>query len=196
MIMRCHSLGSRKAPLIDMGIDTVVWPLRDLLGVGMSRKYIQQRLEAFECDRDDDVRVFLARSAIKDEVDGRVRTYLVLDAAKMKHMEVEIIAYFAVAITMSDYSAGSDEEDLRPAYLLAQFGRNSEYTHDDFNGERLLQNAEELVGDASRLVGGTVLYLDCKPGKMCEYYERHHYHFVTEFNVDGQEYRKYAKRID
>lgn len=170
-------------------IEVKLVSLRDLLQVDhFSKEKVKCALKSFECGRDDDVKSFLSRWAINNENNGSSRTYLALNGDLLQDGKLDIVAFFSLAITVTDYSCvetddrkaimgnvpGVKRNQYFPGYLLAQLARNDAYSHDDFDGVNLLAQAEALIYGASKVVGGNVVYLDCKES-LKGYYERFGY---------------------
>lgn len=160
----------------------------DLLASGASKSSVKRALWAFQCARNDDVVSFLRKHAVNNELNGASRTYLALDFEAMTQGRIVIVAFFTLAIAVTDYTGISAERRLEimghvpgiesnsyfPGYLLAQLARDDRYTRDDFNCLDLVALAEEYISEAIGYVGGRVIYLDCKK-PLVSYYERQGY---------------------
>ena len=142
-----------------MSVRTFLVPLRALLQAEEpSNEAIKRALKSFSCIIDDDVALFLSQYSIANEKSGSCRTYLVLNADRLQECnELDIVAFFTLAITATDYSAvsienrksilgnirGINKNTYFPGYLLAQLARNDAYTHDDFDCVLLVAEAEK-----------------------------------------------------
>ena len=165
-------------------VDVVLKPLRELLRSGVSKTSIRNALKRFECKRDGDVAFFLGTHAIQNEYSGASRTYLALEKRAFDEGALDVVAFVTLAITDTDYSGISEEDrrailgsvprvrsnDFFPGYLLAQLARADAYTHEDFDCSALLVFAEGLIIASSQMVGGHIVYLDCKED-LIGYYE-------------------------
>lgn len=173
-------------------IDTELVALLDLIeGDRFSREEIKRHLRGYRCSRDRDVETYLQRYAYTNERNGTSRTYLVIDYDKYNGENLPpIVAYFTLAITSTDFSRVDQEvkkdllgfvskanaKDHYSGYLLAQIGRSDDYCHEEFVGSDLLTIAEAKIAEAMRLVGGRVIYLDCKrSGFLIHLYEESGY---------------------
>lgn len=194
-------------------IDIELVALLDLIqGDQFSNSEIKRKLAEFRCSGDSDVETYLRRFAYTNEKSGVSRTYLALDYDRYTgdHLLPPIVAYFTLSMTSTDYS-GVDQEikeellgfvpkDVRrdhfSGYLLAQIGRSDDYDHEKLNGADLLVEAEIKIADAMRLVGGRVVYLDCKnSNSLISLYKKNGYAVLYEAD-EGDHPVKMAKALE
>lgn len=165
----------------DSALPVTIWSLSEIARAA-TEKSVQEALKAFECHRDDDVTEFLRKHALDYETQDICRTFLVLEDAALDVGEIVIIAFFALAVVTTVEQGEAEPENLSPAFLIAHLARSDAFSHEQYDGSQLLREAEEMIATASDLVGGRLIYLDCKideTQKLIDYYTEHGY---TEFN--------------
>lgn len=192
-------------------IDVSLISLSKLISSGdLSTGSLRKALHALKCPRDMDVERYLHQYAITNEKNGSSRTYLVIDKRQLDDKKkLRVVAYFTLAITVTDFS-GIDEgnrkdylgfipkrsaQDYFAGYLLAQIGRSQDYSHEQFDCKELMDEAESRVAEAIDLVGGRVIYLDCKnTPKLISLYE-HQGYTVLYIREDGDHPVKMVKVV-
>lgn len=152
---------------------------------------LKEALSLFECVKSEeedshDVMRFLTEEAISMEQDGTTRTYLILNDDAWKKGKIQIDGYFAIALKVLYFSKDMSKSVLEevfgdgsrkncPAYLIGQLARSKDTVSGV--GSRYLENALEYISEASDIVGGRLIYLDCTQGKQ-SYYEKRGFHFL------------------
>lgn len=150
-----------------------------------------EALSRFKCayeDKDsEDVIAFLSKDAIKNEKLGISRTYLWMNDEAWEKGEPQIDGYFTVALKTL-YFKGIDQKLLDevfgdpkrkncPAYLIGQLARGASAPKG--TGSGLLELAISYIMEASDVVGGRFVYLDCREGRR-EYYESNGFRFLQK----------------
>lgn len=144
--------------------------------------YVAKALSDFECaysnDDAEDVVYFLLKKAIPYEHDGYTRTYLIINDVKWEQGEIQIDGYFSIAIKniyfkhtdpkILDAIFGEKSKNNYPAYLIGQLARGK-YSPKG-SGACYLQLALNYIANASEIVGGRLVYLDCSKDRQA-YYE-------------------------
>ena len=178
-----------------------IMPLRALINTGFDEKSIRSLFSSFRCSRNEDVTYYLNNYALKNELLGTSRNYLVLTPDK------KLAAFFALALSAIDCSSISNRRKKRafgdmPAlskrthvegYLLAQIARDDRYTHDDIDGKELVQEAERIIEQAANIAGGHIISLDCKE-HLINYYKTCGYKALLY--DEGKELHKLFKCLD
>ena len=173
------------------------YSLRQLLDDGVPLEKIQKAFDEFECSRNEDVEHFLKDYAIANECIGASRSYLYMDKAAMEKGDLNLIAFFTLAITTTDYSGISNrkkrkimgdyprvsKEDRFPGFLLAQIARDDRFKKKDLDCSNLLGLAEGMIEEAATNVGGNVIYLDCIED-LVDYYQGFGYELLPEATED------------
>jgi hypothetical protein len=150
-------------------------PLRQYLGSG-DVELLDRLIEEFSCSKDKQVEAYLKRDAIQFDRSNIARTYLFVNDDDECPDKSNIVAYFTLAVTVTDYSGisksrrakflgniyGRNTQDFFGGLLIAQLARNDNYGTQDVNGQELIETCEEILSDVNELVGGRVIYLDCK----------------------------------
>lgn len=151
-----------------------------------------EALSLFECVKQNeetaqDVKRFLVEDAIGMERDGDTRTYLILDDECWVNGEIKINGYFSIALKVLTFSKDIDEELLCdvfgkkknncPAYLIGQLARSIDTKSGV--GKEFLRTALEYIAQASDIVGGRFIYLDCNKDKRA-YYEKQGFKFLQD----------------
>lgn len=140
----------------------VLWPLADLLSAGFSEDCLAEQFNKFECKDEKDVAEYLRTRAISDERAHRARTYLFLDANRMRNADIAVAGMFTLSVTV--VQGLRESEFFEPAYMLLQFARSDEF-EGELDGAEMMFEAQAIVRDASSAVGGAFLFLDCKADK-------------------------------
>ena len=72
------------------------------------------------------------------------------------------------------------------AYLIGQIGRNDIYTHDEMDGETILNECYHSISIAARIVGGQLIVLECREHMYEKFYQRQSYlKLYDELSEDG-----------
>lgn len=185
-------------------IDTDIWPLGALVRA-WGKDRVQKALECFTCAKETDASDFLHRHAIEYEDEGRCRTFVVVEDGELGRGELSVVAFFTIAMHVTtvdptlddmDGSESDDRPERYPGFLIAQLARNDLYTHEQYDGMRLLRTAEEFIAQASDLVGGTLIFLECKVAgadgrDLHDYYASAGY---QEYSADA-EYYSLCKKV-
>lgn len=172
----------------------MVQALREIIELdGYNEVSLKKTLSLFRCvnpesDAAKDVMHFLAEDAVIMEKSGTTRTYLVLNDSLWKEGKIQIDGYFSIALKVLYFAKDLDEtvkqqvvEDMGrqncPAYLIGQLARSQET--EKGSGKRILQTALEYIAEASNIVGGRIVYLDCSKEKE-SYYSDHGFHLLQK----------------
>lgn len=172
----------------------MVQALRELLeDVECNEASIAEALFSFECadigdDTDDvvnDVITFLRESAIDFEKEGTTRTYLIVNDQQAAAGKLQLDGYFAIAIKTLYFNNvepdilkelfGDGTKQSCPAFLIGQLARSNYSQKGD--GATFLNMALSYIAQASNIVGGRFVYLDCNPERQA-YYESHGFTFL------------------
>ena len=109
---------------------------------------------------------------------GKSKTHLLLDEDELIHGNIVIAAYFSIAIqslkipeniSMSQirrldglYSKrGGEQISEVPSYLIGQLAKNDSYKN-QIDGSLVLEYAMSVISSAEHLVGGRVVYIECR----------------------------------
>lgn len=170
----------------------MVQALRDLLeDEYCDEASLVEALSMFVCthmgEESEDVIAFLQQYAIPFEKDGTTRTYLIVNDAEAQKGNLQIDGYFSIAIKIL-YFHGVDSDVLEkafgdaskkncPAFLIGQLARGA---HSEKGaGAEYLNTALSYIAEASNIVGGRFVYLDCVPERQ-SYYEAHGFTFLQQ----------------
>lgn len=148
-----------------------------------SLELLREALKLFKCTKNSDEEDFLHNKAIDFEIHNKARTYLLVDNNK-------VIAYFSLAFKSIDLSevsgelkkditAGNKSVTTYSAYLIGHIAKAD--TVKARLGYALLDSAIDLILDAQKIVGGRLVYLDCKNNeKLISFYSNYGFkHFKT-----------------
>ncbi len=156
---------------------------------------LTEAFSSFSCKQNYDEEDFLKTKAFDYEKHNKARTYLVMD-------DGEIVAYFSLAFKSIDLqplsknqkkkiTAGESGDDTYSAYLIGHIAKKDGY--DKKMGEFLLDSAIDLIFEAQKIVGGRLVYLDCKDQKkLIELYENYGFSYFNTSEKTGllQYYKK------
>ena len=178
-----------------------ITPLKTFIEEGSDMESIRSLFSSFRCSRNKDVIHYLDNYALKNELLGTSRNYLIFAP------DGNLAAFFTVALTAIDCSTLSNRRKRdafgdMPAlskrthvegYLLTQVARDDRYSHEDIDGKELIQEAEKTIDAAAAIAGGHIISLDCKE-RLVSYYESCGY--KTLFYDEEKELYKLFKCLD
>lgn len=129
-------------------------------------------MSTFECKLDSDIEEFLRTKAIPFEKADKSRTYLIVKKKSAGEKELEILAYFSIALSNMDIQesvaksqrrrlSGIFEDKVIPCYLIGQLAKNDPYS-DEIEGNELIEYAMVMFKTVHDLVGGRFVRVDCK----------------------------------
>jgi hypothetical protein len=169
---------------------------------------LDRKIREFSCARDSDVEAFLKEKAISYEIRGYSRTYLyVTGIGNATGNHSNIVAYFSVAITATDFEGisrsrkvkvlgskpGRDTKDHFGGILIAQLARSDSFGHSIISGKEMISDAENVIEKGREYLGGRIVYLDCK-NELIEFYRENGYAMIgTQPYPSG--YFKMFKRL-
>lgn len=143
--------------------------------------------EAVESPSKDDVESFLKDKAFDMESKGQSVTYLMLNDEKLKENKYVIDGYFTLAVKAFEFCENLSKrgrrrisgksDDFVPAFLIGQLAKSASASHGF--GKELLSQAIAHIRQAIQLVGGRLIYLDCKD-ELVPYYEMNGFKFLQK----------------
>lgn len=157
-----------------------------------------EAISMFRCARDTDISDFLLHDAARYEKAGKERTYLLLDDELIHNDVLALLGFYTIAIQMLKIPEGSSKSRIKkldgmftqrngeqisviPAFLIGQLAKNDLYAS-AVTGSVIMEYALATIKKAQGLVGGRVVYLDCKrEPKLVDFYNRNGF---TLFNDD------------
>lgn len=157
----------------------MVVALNELLS---KEKALQELLNTFKCSLDSDEEDFLKNDAIKRERTKEARTFLYFDDNKVRNGQIEIDGFFSLAIKLFHFTTDENDFNVKkgkpfPAYLIGQLARAD--SSKKGLGKTLLNVAIRYIKAAELLVGGRLIYLDCK-ATMINYYEKYGFKYIQD----------------
>lgn len=152
-------------------------------------------LTRFNCRLNADEEDFLREKAITYEERNKARTFLLTN-------EKGIRAYFTLAFKSIDLkkvsnnlkkalTAGESDADSYPVFLIGHIAKDDSVL--EHIGDDILQSALDLLLEAQKIIGGRLVYLDCKDEeKLKQFYERNGFKFFNVSSKSGllQYYKK------
>ena len=155
---------------------------------------LAEAFSSFHCKNNLDEETFLKEKAIDFELKNKARTYLVFD-------NDNIIAYFSLAFKSIDLKnvstnlkkkmTAGESCDTYPAFLIGHIAKNDNVPLK--LGNILLDIANNLFYQAQLVVGGRLVYLDCKDiPKLRKFYENNGFKLFKQSETTGllQYYKK------
>ncbi|MGN0760384.1 MAG: acetyltransferase [Christensenellales bacterium] len=157
---------------------------------------LKEVLFSFKCKKNKDEEEFLHYKAIDYEQHNKARTYLLIDENE------SIVAYFSLAFKsislegisktkMKQIVGGIKEDKTYSAFLIGHIAKNDNILEEI--GDYIISVAENLLFEAQRIVGGRLIYLDCKDvPKLRSFYERNNYKYFNTSETSNllQYYKK------
>ena len=141
-------------------------PLSELIKTDEALSLVERALISFKCIKNSDEEDFLHNKAIQYERSNKARTYLVYDESYLNLLGYFTIAFKSIDLKnvsktkRKDMTAGEDVE-VYSAYLIGHIAKNSDI-NTDLKGTQLLQHAQSVIAEARDLIGGRLIYIDCK----------------------------------
>ncbi len=181
-------------------VDYIVVSLGDILSTGVDRDKVEEAFKKFSCQQEVDLENFLVNKAILYENSQYGKTFLLLDKKQLEHGNFQIIAYYTIALKSLDIThlskkrrrkvlggqPGRDQMHSMSAYLIGQIGRNDIYTHDEMDGETILNECYHSISIAARIVGGQLIVLECREHMYEKFYQKQSYlKLYDELSEDG-----------
>lgn len=169
--------------------------LKEIEGDKVKEQSIEKALSLFKCNKNLDEQKFINKEAIFFERHNKARTYLLI-------RDSVIIAYFSIAfksidlVTISNSKkksmTGGEQVNTYSSYLIGHLAK------DDNVEEKmlpvLLDNAMSLIYEAQAIVGGRLVYLDCKnEPKLIKMYEDYGFEYFG--TSQKTKLRQYYKKI-
>ena len=154
-----------------------ILPLSQILKSSQGISILDGVLASFKCQKNKDEEDFLHCKAISFETQNKARTYLLYND-DFTHL----LGYFTLAfksIELDDVpkdkrkqmTAGESNVDTYAAFLIGHLAKNDCYKN-ELNGNILLNEAINIIAQAQDLVGGRLMYIDCKKeAKLMNFYE-------------------------
>jgi hypothetical protein len=135
-------------------------------------------ISRFACKKDDDIENFLYNKALLFDRKGKSKTHLLLDERLLQNGTIEAVAYFSLAIQLLRIPEGTSNNQIRkldglysrkgitpiteiPSFLIGQLAKNDRYSK-LFSGSLLLEYALSAVATAERIVGGRIVFVECR----------------------------------
>jgi len=169
----------------------MVQKLATILNLNVDEASLKHLLSSFVCveatsESSRDVMTFLLETSVDMERRGLTRTYLILDDEMWANDMVKIDGFFSLALKTIYFSKETDKNLIEkifgernkkscPAYLIAQLARSVDSKAG--KGAECLQTALSYITNAQDIVGGRLVYLDCKPERRV-YYENNGFTFL------------------
>jgi hypothetical protein len=184
-----------------MRADLQLLSLREQILEGSTKLFeLDTQFKEFCCVRDEDVQTFIRDKAIRYERSGLSRTYFY--TTNRATQEVDVVAYFSVAITSVDYTRvskarrekvlggtpGRANRDHFGGLLIAQLARDDRYDESIISGIELIEACEEIIELGRDYLGGRVIYLDCKD-VLLPLYERSGYRLLLHTPFENGLYK-------
>jgi hypothetical protein len=169
-------------------IDYKVFPLSEILALFSNKEEeLNKVFKKFSCPLEKELEDFLLHNAIEYQKIQFGKTFLFLNAQKLKDGEFDIMAYFTTgqkAIDISKMSQkkkrkvigagipGRDNLKSISGYLIGELGRDEKYSTTDLPGKNILQECYKRIEDARKIVGGNLIVLECRRKMFSLFYEK------------------------
>lgn len=142
----------------------------------------------FQCDKDKDMQTFLCKHSVLFEKLAKSRTYIFTDADALESGSFPVLAYFTLSLRVlrldnigvsklnkldgfSGKIKGAKVSSLA-TYLIGHLAKNDLFS-DIISGSEVLQQAIQIIEDASMYIGGRIITVDCRPiKKLHGFYEK------------------------
>lgn len=160
----CSSSNRRECKEVDIEIVSLRSKIEELEKSKASLDILREALLRFKCSKNQDEEDFLHNKAIKFEKQRKARTYLIIEKGLP-------IAFFSLSFKSidllnlsqskrKDMTAGEEDADTYSAYLIGHLAKSDNISY--IMGNYILDAAIDLILEAQKIVGGRLVYLDCK----------------------------------
>ena len=175
----------------------VIIPLSSILKTIEARSEVNRALLSFKCSKNKDEESFLHNKAINFEELNKARTYLIFDSDYEKLLGYITLAFKSIELKnvstskRKSLTAGENTETYA-AFLIGHLAKNSNYK-EMISGEEILKIAEDIIYKAQKLVGGRLIYIDCKDNEsLISFYNKNDFKYFNTSKETGllQFYKK------
>ncbi|KKC23143.1 hypothetical protein [Streptococcus dysgalactiae] len=188
--------------------DYIVFSLGELLEGGITEESLLPSFNAFKCEREKDLEVFLQQRAVTYDKSNLGKTSLIIDKEDYEcNNRFSIMAFFTIGQTSLDIEnlsinkrkkllgqvPGRDRLKSYPAYLIGQLGRSDYFTSKDIDGDTILNECYSEIRKVQRIIGGRLLLLECRKHMFNKFYEKKGYVKLSEELDEHGLYTLYRK---
>ena len=164
---------------------------------------IKHFMSTFSCPVNNDIEIFLKEKSIKFEQKIFSRTYLIIHNT---YTEQLLLGYFTLALKVLNLDSsvsnklkkivsGYSNKKETTVYLIGQIGKNFNINHNQINGYDLMCYALEAIINASNIVGGRAIAIECKDiDSLTQFYKKFGFELLT--NTQYNELQTYVLNID
>ena len=151
----------------------MVLALKEIIKFYDNKTSVQEvlsKFEAVESNRKEEVEGFLKNNAYDMEVDKQSATYIITNDDKAKNGEMTIDGYFTIALKALEFAEdisknkrvnlSGKKDKYVPDYLIGQIAKSK--TAPARAGVEYLNMAISYIKAASKIVGCSLVYLDCE----------------------------------
>lgn len=131
---------------------------------------VNERLEAFTCERSPHLQKFARSSVKRYEAHGHSRTYVLI--TPVEEGGIDVAGFFTVGMTALNLSQakgsarkslmGDITLDQTGAYSIAELARSDDYTSAQLSGSTILDEAKEVIKRARSYVAGRFVVVDAR----------------------------------
>lgn len=146
---------------------------------------ISELFKEFSCEQEVDIEDFLKRRAIEYEKTNFGKTSIIVD----KENPNSVLAYFTITHKSIDismltnsqkkrmlgYYPGRDSLKSISAFLIGQLGRSDNCNKEDLTGLQLLEECYFAISEASKIIGGNLIVLECREHMFEKFYMKQGY---------------------
>jgi len=167
-----------------------------------SDEIVSEVISNFKCANDNDIENFIKNKAVLFDNKGKSKTHLLLDENALIDGSIEIVAYFSIAIQLLRIPDGTSASQIRrldglysrkggdpineiPSFLIGQIAKNDKYIS-SISGSLLLEYALSVISVAEEMVGGRVVYIECRDiPNLISFYEKNGFKVLRSDPDDG-----------
>ncbi len=189
----------------------IVIPLSELIAEesGYDIDKIKAAFAKFKCEREKDLCSFLVRHAIDYDQGNIGKTFLFLNESKIKQEqpEFQVDAYVTLATKGLDISTlskskkkkvfgsypGAESMNSISVFLIGQLGRADYCSPEEISGEDLLNVCYSYFKKASVIVGGKLVFLECREHMFNKFYEGQGFHKLKQDLNEDNLYELFTK---
>ena len=167
-----------------------------------SKDTVLEVISSFKCSHDSDIENFLNSKAILFDSKGKSRTYFIINDDALENGLIEVVAYFSLAIHLLRIPEKTSASQIKrldglysrrggtpiseiPSFLIGQLAKNDTYPT-AISGSKLLEYALSAISAAEKIVGGRVVYIECRDEpKLIKFYEDNGFAVLRRDPNDG-----------
>ncbi|MCO4096902.1 hypothetical protein [Macrococcoides canis] len=183
--------------------------LHELITDGLTKEEFNKSIvKDFRCPKNLDVESFLIEKSFDSCSRDFTRTYFIVDNDESKEFYESVIAYFTITNKKFDFAeeasgslknklTGSRKAESLYTILIAQLGKNDNYSGVEISGKQILSEAETKCIEVYDIIGTKIIALEHHDDeKLHNFYEENNYALLDHASDKENNLQLRYKKID